>query len=106
MRSLRYVRCFVLAAGCAICVYAQEPQALAPTGFSFEGKWSCEGNFTRSGKAHRNVFTGEQALGGTWIKLTETDIDPKGYIANYLIRYNADKHQMEEVDINNAGYAV
>jgi hypothetical protein len=106
MKTKQYISGFVLAVGCAMSIYAQVPQASAPAGFNFEGKWTCEGKFMRSGKVHRNVFTGEQALGRKWIKLTETDVEPKGYIANYLIRYNANKHQMEEVDVNNAGYAV
>lgn len=105
MRSVRYIGGLVLLASFIAGVHAQQPPA-APAGFSFDGNWTCDGKFVRAGKVHRSTFQGEQVMGGNWIKLTETDVEPKGYIANYLIRYNADRRQMEEVDVNNSGYAI
>ncbi|MEO8725757.1 MAG: hypothetical protein ABI383_06495 [Acidobacteriaceae bacterium] len=107
---MRNMNRLVLLAGAmtttTIGAFAQQPQTAPPANFSFDGNWSCEGKFTSTGKVHRNVFSGEQALNGSWIKLTETDLEPKGYIANYMVRYDSEKQQMEEVDVNNSGYAI
>ena len=106
MRTARYLSWLLSLAAATVIVQAQEPSMTPPSGFTFVGNWTCDGSFVRSGKTHRSTFYGEQVMDGKWLKLTETDVEPKGYVGNYLVRYNADKRQMEEVDVNNAGYAV
>lgn len=77
-----------------------------PGGFTFTGTWDCNGSFVRSGKVHRSTYAGRNVERDSWVELTETDIEPKGYIGHYLIGYDAGKKQVVELDANNAGYAV
>lgn len=105
MRNARYVSGLLLLAAMN-CIHAQDFSTASPAGFSFGGNWTCDGSFVRAGKSHRSTFYGEQVMDGKWIKLTETDVEPKGYAGSYWIRYNADKSQMEEVDVNSSGYAI
>ena len=51
-----------------------------PAGFSFAGYWQCSGSFAGSGREHRSVYHGESSADGKWVDLTETDIEPKGYV--------------------------
>jgi hypothetical protein len=80
--------------------------ATPPGGFSFNGAWNCDGNFVRSGKAHRSKYEGRSVAGDTWTELVETDIEPKGYVGRYLIGYDTGKKQVVELDANSAGYAI
>jgi len=80
--------------------------ATPPGGFSFDGAWDCNGNFVRSGKAHRSKYVGRSVPGDAWTELVETDIEPEGYVGRYLIGYDAIKKQVVELDANNAGYAI
>jgi hypothetical protein len=80
--------------------------ATPPGGFSFDGTWDCDGNFVRSGKAHRSKYVGRSVPGDSWTELVETDIEPKGYVGRYLIGYDGIKKQVVELDANNAGYAI
>lgn len=89
--------------------WTQEGKALTaiPAGsFQFQGSWDCAGSFG-SGKAHRSTFTGSVILGGKWLELTEQDIEPAtGYLAKYLIGYDAEKKRLVEFDANNFGAAT
>jgi hypothetical protein len=85
---------------------ALDSPATPPGGFTFTGTWDCSGSFVRSGKVHRSTYAGRNLPGDTWVELTETDIEPKGYVGHYLIGYDTSKKQVVELDANNAGYAV
>ena len=85
---------------------ASKPIEALPPGFQFAGTWQCEGTF-RSGTLHRAEFTGAIILGGKWLELTERDIAPAtGYVAKYLIGYDAQANHLVEFDANNFGAAV
>jgi len=86
---------------------APEKLAVLPAGgFKFEGEWTCEGGF-RGGKVHKAAFTGTSILNGTWLELTERDVEPAtGYQAKYLIGYDSQQKQLVEFDANNFGAAT
>jgi hypothetical protein len=77
-----------------------------PAGFSFQGTWDCKGSFQPSTRPHHSTYEGRGVFGGRWTELVETDIDPPGYVAHYLIGPDEAKHQVVELDANNAGYAI
>jgi hypothetical protein len=80
--------------------------AIPPDGFQFAGSWDCEGTF-QSGQVHKAQFTGAVILGGKWLELTEQDVQPAtGYLAKYLIGYDAEHKQLVEFDANNFGAAT
>jgi hypothetical protein len=80
--------------------------ALPGDGFQFNGTWNCEGSF-RNAKPHKSVFTGTTILNGTWLELTEKDIEPAtGYLAKYLIGYDSQQKSLVEFDANNFGAAT
>lgn len=55
-----------------------------------------------TGRVHRANFTGTVALAGKWLELTEQDVEPAtGYVAQYLIGYDAQANQLVEFDANN-----
>ena len=87
----------------------QTPKALAvmpPNGFKFEGSWACEGAF-RGAKVHKAAFTAATILNGSWLELTERDVEPAtGYQAKYLIGYDPQQKQLIEFDANNFGAAT
>jgi hypothetical protein len=90
---------------------APAPDALllladSPAGFSFTGTWDCKGSFQPSTRPHHSKYEGRGAFGDRWIELVETDIDPPGYVAHYLIGRDEARHQLVELDANNAGYAI
>jgi len=91
------------------CSVAQDGKALAATpagGFQFVGSWNCSGAFG-SGETHRSTFTAGVILDGKWLELTEKDIEPAtGYLAKYLIGYNAQQKRLVEFDANNFGAAT
>jgi hypothetical protein len=93
----------------ASTLIAQETRphsAVPPDGFQFSGSWDCEGAF-RNGTVHKARFTGDTILAGTWIELTEHDVQPTtGYVAKYLIGYDAAQHRLVEFDANNFGAAT
>ncbi len=88
---------------------SQEQKALSAIpadGFSFTGAWDCKGTF-RSGKPHRATMTASIILAGKWLEITEEDLEPAtGYIAKYLIGFDAQRGQLTEFDANNLGAAV
>lgn len=103
-RCVLLLSCLVPAAG----LYAQEKPALPalPSNFQFTGTWDCEGAF-RNAQVHKSVFSGMVVLGGKWLELAEEDVQPAtGYLAKYLIGYDATQKHLVEFDANNFGAAV
>lgn len=85
---------------------ASAPLLAVPANFQFAGTYTCEGSF-RNGKVHRSTYTGAVILGGKWLQLTEQDIEPAtGYVAEYLIGYDAQQHKLVEFDANNFSAAT
>jgi hypothetical protein len=76
----------------------------APAGFSFAGRWSCAGAFG-NGQPHRSSYEGKIGLGGRWLELSETDLQPAGYVATYLIGMAGDGTHILDFDVNNFGSA-
>lgn len=92
----------VLSAACQ----DNKPIAVFPEGFDFRGNWSCAGAFA-SGKVHRSTFDGAVVIGGKWLELSEADVEPAtGYVAKYLIGYDAQQRRLIEFDANNFGAAT
>jgi hypothetical protein len=80
--------------------------AVPADGFQFTGTWDCEGAFG-NGKIHKSTFTGAVILDGKWLELTEKDLQPAtGYVAKYLIGYDAQAKHLVEFDANNFGAAT
>jgi hypothetical protein len=77
-----------------------------PPGFSFAGYWQCSGTFPTNGRQHRSVYHGEASPDGKWVDLTETDIDPKGYVGRYELGADASQDKLVFIDMNSAGYAI
>lgn len=109
---MRIVQNFLLLlslSACASMVFAQEKatlSAIPPEGFQFAGTWDCEGEF-RNAQVHKSTFTGAVVVGGKWLELTEQDTQPAtGYLAKYLIGYDAQQKRLVEFDANNFGAAV
>jgi hypothetical protein len=94
---------------CVLSAPAQESKplsALPPGDFSFKGSWDCTGAFANK-RVHRATFTGAVILGGKWLELTEQDVEPAtGYLAKYLIGYDAQQKRLVEFDANNFGAAT
>jgi hypothetical protein len=79
--------------------------ATPPDGFSFEGKWACDGHFG-NGKLHRSTYEGSSILAGSWLQLKEVDLEPSGYQGLYLIGYDKTKDHVVEFDANNFASAI
>jgi hypothetical protein len=77
-----------------------------PAGFSFEGDWQCSGSFVGSGRQHRSVYHGESSADGKWMELTETDIEPKGYVGRYELGKDDGRDKLVFIDMNSAGYSI
>jgi hypothetical protein len=77
-----------------------------PAGFSFAGYWQCSGNFRGSGHQHRSVYHGEASADGKWVDLTETDIEPKGYVGRYELGTDASRDKLVFIDMNSSGYGI
>jgi hypothetical protein len=84
----------------------QAASLMPPTGFSFEGYWQCAGSFAGSGREHRSVYHGESSADGKWVDLTETDIEPKGYVGRYELGMDAGQSKLVFIDMNSAGYGI
>ena len=97
--------------GCLwFCFHAwgQEKKHLSaiPNGFQFSGAWDCEGAMG-NGKVHKSAFHGAVILDGTWLELTERDIEPAtGYVAKYLIGFDSRTGGLVEFDANNFSAAT
>jgi hypothetical protein len=84
----------------------QKTSLLPPSGFSFAGYWQCAGSFPASGRQHRSVYHGEASADGKWIDLTETDVEPKGYVGRYQLGADAGRDKLVFINTNSAGYAI
>jgi hypothetical protein len=108
MRTLQVIILLSSVAGC-MGVHAQNADrisALPEENFRITGSWDCEGTF-RGDKVHKSTFTGALILDGKWVELTEQDVQPAtGYVAEYLIGYDAQKKQLVEFDANNFSAAT
>jgi hypothetical protein len=90
----------------AWCQETKTLSAIPPDGFQFQGSWNCTGAMGK-GTTHRSTYAGSVILGGKWLELTEQDIEPAtGYLAKYLIGYDAEQKRLVEFDANNFGAAV
>lgn len=79
---------------------------LPPQNFQFSGSWDCEGAFG-NGQVHKSSYAGAIVLGGKWLQLEETDLQPAThYVAEYLIGYDSQQKRLVEFDANNFGAAV
>lgn len=109
MRNLCFCLLFLSSIFSFSSAPAQETKPLAalpPEGFQFTGTWDCEGAF-RNAQAHKSTFTGAVVVGGKWLELTEQDIQPAtGYLAKYLIGYDAQQKRLVEFDANNFSAAT
>ncbi len=107
MRLLRSPLVICCVSFASLAMRAQPaPSALPPQGFQFVGTWDCEGSF-RNAQVHKSTFTGAIVVGGKWLELTEQDVQPAtGYVAKYLIGYDADQKQLVEFDANNFSAAT
>lgn len=108
MRSLYLCGLFLSCSALASIAIAQEtkPIPAIPDNFQFTGNWDCEGAF-RNARVHKSTFTGAVILGGKWLELTEQDIQPAtGYLAKYLIGYDAQQKRLVEFDANNFSAAT
>jgi hypothetical protein len=99
-----------LAAAGAMALAPQDqgvkPLSAIPSGFHFEGSWNCAGTF-RNGKPHRSTMTGSVVVGDKWLELMEQDTEPAtGYVAKYLMGYDAQQKQLVEFDANNFSAAT
>lgn len=82
------------------------PLTALPQEFSFSGSYNCEGAF-RNAQVHKSSFTAAIVVGGKWLELTEQDVQPAtGYLAKYLIGYDAAQKRLVEFDANNFSAAV
>src|ERR1700744_4536531 len=92
-----------------VLAFAQKdakPLSAIPSGFHFEGSWNCDGAFA-NGKSHRSTMKGAIVVGDKGLELTEQDTEPAtGYIAKYLIGYDAQQKQLVEFDANNFSAAT
>jgi hypothetical protein len=84
----------------------QPPLLEPPDGFSFAGYWQCSGIFPGSGREHRSVYHGESSPDGKWLDLTETDLEPKGYVGRYELGTDAGHDKLVFIDMNSSGYAI
>jgi hypothetical protein len=105
-RGLLLIFCVCISLTPAWCQEAKTLSAIPPNGFQFQGAWDCTGAMG-NGTKHRSTYTGSLILGGKWLELTEQDIEPAtGYLAKYLIGYDAEQKRLVEFDANNFGAAV
>jgi hypothetical protein len=77
-----------------------------PPGFSFAGYWQCSGSYPGNGRQHRSIYHGEPSADGKWVDLTETDIEPKGYVGRYELGTDAGQDKLVFIDMNSSGYAI
>ncbi len=109
MQPLRRFHPLLLVVGLTVLGSPGRSQAFKltpPASFRFEGDWQCSGRFPRSGKTHRSSYHGAANADGRWIVLTETDIEPKGYVGIYELGADAGGTKLIFLDVNSAGYAI
>lgn len=82
------------------------PLSAIPANFSIAGNYTCEGSF-RGGKVHRSIYAASVILSRKWLQLTEQDVEPAtGYVAEYLIGWDAQQKKLVEFDANNFSAAT
>ena len=99
----------LLAMSLTVCLGHGHRQPISlepPAGFSFAGYWQCSGNFPGSGRQHRSVYHGQASADGKWVDLTETDVEPKGYVGRYELGADASHDKLVFIDINSSGYGI
>jgi hypothetical protein len=109
MRQLLRASLRLLALGLTVIVghsFCLASSLTPPPGFSFTGYWQCSGSYPSNGRQHRSVYHGEASADGKWVDLTETDVDPKGYIGRYELGADASHDKLVFIDMNSAGYAI
>ena len=109
MRQLMRTSLRLLAVGLTVSFghsFCQASSLMPPTGFSFAGYWQCSGSFPGSGREHRSVYHGESSADGKWVDLTETDVEPKGYVGRYELGTDAGQDKLVFIDMNSSGYAI
>jgi hypothetical protein len=91
---------------CGAPAFAQSP-LFGPDGFAFAGKWSCDGHFLENGKAHvhRVLYEGKTVSDGKWIDLSQRDVEPVGYDADFLMGYDPTHDEIVAFVGDNKGYA-
>lgn len=105
-RGICVVFCMGLWVGTAWAQESKPLTAVPDSGFKFQGAWDCAGAFG-NGKTHRSTYTGAVILGGKWLELGEQDIEPAtGYLAKYLIGFDAQQKRLVEFDANNFSAAT
>jgi len=77
-----------------------------PIGFDFTGDWQCAGTFPGNGRLHRSTYHGSLSADGKWVELTETDLEPSGYVGRYELAVDPGHTKLVFLDINSAGYAI
>jgi hypothetical protein len=109
MQSIRRLFALLCCVALVPSAPAQEIKSLSaipPEGFRFTGTWDCTGTF-RDARVHKATFTGAIILADKWLELTEQDVEPAtGYVAKYLIGYDAQQKRLIEFDANNFGAAT
>lgn len=114
LRVRRGLLCFIVLCASAAAAGAQDAKpepakalaAVPAGGFPLAGAMACVGAF-RNGTPHKSSYTAAVILGGKWLELTEQDTEPAtGYVAKYLIGYDAEQKRLVEYDANNFGAAV
>jgi hypothetical protein len=106
MKMLMRIAGFSMVVLCAQAQNSNRLSALPEGNFQFTGNWDCEGSF-RGNQVHKSTFAGAVILDGKWLELTEKDVQPAtGYVAKYLIGYDAQRKQLVEFDANNFSAAT
>jgi hypothetical protein len=108
--SRSFLGCLVLA---ALANFAlpdrRDCQALSlngPIGFDFTGDWQCAGTFPGNGRLHRSIYHASLSTDGKWMELTETDLEPSGYVGRYELAVDPGHAKLVFLDINSSGYAI
>ena len=103
-----FLGAMVVVLGVTAALQAQKkPMAVVPEDFSLIGAWDCAGAMGGGKTVHRATFHGAVVVGGKWLELTEEDVQPvTGYVAKYLIGYDAQQGRLVEFDANNFGAAT
>jgi hypothetical protein len=52
------------------------------------------------------VYHGQASADGKWVDLTETDVEPKGYVGRYELGADASHDKLVFIDINSSGYGI
>jgi len=88
--------------------WAANSPLLGPDGFAFGGKWMCSGRIPGQDKdrVHRALYEGRMVSNGSWIELTQKDLEPGGYDATFLFGYDSNKKEVVNFIGDNKGFAT